>query len=225
MLRPSLASNFATESGTMRLIISHTAVTGKETEKKRHRLFSDVPAADIQPPDGVMSVSLQSIRLCMDISETSPRRRLVVTRSNHSPEEHGTPSFKSEDMTTNHFDMNSVEDTLNRNVSRPAVLVANRKRKRRIMGTSPTTLKTSDRAAASRERDRKILTKPQLQDSLFSTVQSQADVLAMVDSALRLSIRGTINKYPHGLKVKASTFHLGLADVAPILWRSGYLDV
>jgi hypothetical protein len=47
----------------------------------------------------------------------------------------------------------------------------------------------------------------------------------MVDGAMRLSICGTLNRKLVGWKAKASTFRLGLADVAPAIWRTGYLVV
>lgn len=48
----------------------------------------------------------------------------------------------------------------------------------------------------------------------------------LVDGALRLSVTSSINiKSQSGIKIKASTFGLGLAKVAPILWRPGYLLV
>lgn len=55
---------------------------------------------------------------------------------------------------------------------------------------------------------------------------SIANLRMLIDGALRLSIVSSINnKMLPGIKVKASTFGHGLADVAPILWRPGYLLV
>jgi hypothetical protein len=48
------------------------------------------------------------------------------------------------------------------------------------------------------------------------------EVKTMVDGAMRLSVCGS-TKSSAGLKTKANTFSVGLADVAPILWRPGYL--
>jgi hypothetical protein len=56
------------------------------------------------------------------------------------------------------------------------------------------------------------------------TVEEQAEIQSMVDGAMRFSIYGH-NKSPNGLKIKANSFTLGLADIAPALWRPGYLVV
>src|SRR5205085_353617 len=53
----------------------------------------------------------------------------------------------------------------------------------------------------------------------------RTDLYNIVDVSLRLSICGTLNKAANVSKVKASTFRFGLADVAPSIWRNGYLAV
>lgn len=221
MLRPALPSNSIRDSGTIRLNISHATVARKEVGQKHHRLFSDVPATDIGPPEGVISVSLHSVRLCLDILETGPRRKLVVPRSNSSSDER----IKAEDKTMMPFDVDSAGSASSHDAPKPVPFDASRKRKRSVTSMSPTPLKLPRRHADSDERDMRVDLSSQSAHSLSSMMQFQVNVRAMVDSALRLCIRGTISKYPNGLKAKANTFRLGLADVAPALWRSGYIDV
>ena len=49
---------------------------------------------------------------------------------------------------------------------------------------------------------------------------------SIIDGALRLSVHGSFSgRSTCGLRVKANTFRLGLADVAPVLWKPGYLLV
>ncbi|XP_014560758.1 hypothetical protein COCVIDRAFT_23113 [Bipolaris victoriae FI3] len=220
MLRPTLPSNSITDSGTIRFNISHATVARKEVGQKHHRLFSDVPATDIGPPEGVISVSLHSVRLCLDILETGPRRKLVVPRSNSSSDER----IKAEDKTMIPFDVDSAGSASSHDAPKPVPFDASRKRKRSVTSMSPTPLKLPRRHADSDERDMRVDLSSQSAHSLSSMMQFQVNVRAMVDSALRLCIRGTISKYPNGLKAKANTFRLGLADVAPALWRSGYID-
>lgn len=219
-LRPSLPNNSITNSGTIRLNISHATVARKEVGQKHHRLFSDVPATDIRPPEGVLSVSLQSVRLCLDILETSPRRKLVVPRSSPSSDER----IKAEDKTMVLFDIDSTGNAPSHDVTKPVPFDASRKRKRSVASMSLTPLEFPGRHADSGGRDTQVDLSSQSQHRL-SSMQFQAEVQTMVDSALRLSIRGIISKYPNGLKAKANTFRLGLADVAPTLWRSGYTEV
>jgi len=52
------------------------------------------------------------------------------------------------------------------------------------------------------------------------------DLETLIDGAFRTSILGRIkNKMLPGVKVKANAFEVGLADVAPSLWKPGYLSV
>ncbi|EUC46881.1 hypothetical protein COCMIDRAFT_4030 [Bipolaris oryzae ATCC 44560] len=220
MLRPSLPSNPTTNPGTIRLNISHAAVAREEVGQKHHRLFSDVPATDIGPPDDVISVSLHSVRLCLDILEIGPRRKLVVPRSNLSPNER----IEAEDKTMMLFDAESTGNAPSHDVPKPFPFDASRKRKRSVTSMSLTPLESPGRHLNREERDTRVDLSSQAPHSLSSMIQFQADVQSMVDSALRLSIRGTISKHATGLKAKANTFSLGLADVAPALWRSGYME-
>ncbi|ENI00666.1 hypothetical protein COCC4DRAFT_150283 [Bipolaris maydis ATCC 48331] len=220
MLRPSLPNKFITNSGTIRLNISHVAIARKEVGQKHHRLFLDVPATDIGPPEGVLSVSLQSVRLCLDILETGPRRKLVVPRSNSFSDER----IKAEHTTLMLFDIDSTGNASSHDVPKPVRFDTSRKRKRSVTSMPLTPLESPYQHTDRGERDMLVDLRSQSPHSLSSMMKFQADVRAMVDSALRLSIRGTISRYPNELKAKANTFRMGLADVAPALWRSGYMD-
>lgn len=200
MLRPSHPANDITGSGTVRFNIGHAVIDGRETKQKRHRLFSNVPASDVRPPDNAVSVALQSVHLSIDILETTPRRRPIPRRSNSSPSRQEVSKCQADDTAIDLFDPSSTEGS-HCDAPKPTVLASNRKRKRPVIGTSPDRLPLSDR------------------------VLSQTDLRTMVESALRLTIRGTVNKPHNGCKIKASTFRLGLADIAPVLWRGGYPDV
>lgn len=47
----------------------------------------------------------------------------------------------------------------------------------------------------------------------------------MVDAAVRFSVLNTLKGSASGLKVKANTFTARLADIAPVVWRPGFLSV
>ncbi|USP76698.1 hypothetical protein yc1106_03972 [Curvularia clavata] len=200
MLRPSFPARDIADPGTVRLDIGHAVTDGRETEQKRHRLFSNVPASDVRPPDRVVSVALQSIHLSMDILETIPLRRPIPRRSNSYPSRQEAAKPEVGDTATTLFDPESTEDSPHCDALKPTVLALNRKRKRPVIHTPPNHLPLSDRAL------------------------SQTDLRTMVESALRLTIRGTVNKPHNSCKIKASTFRSGLADIAPALWRGGFLD-
>jgi hypothetical protein len=231
MLKPIQRANIAIDPGTIHLDIHHAPHAGIQEEKRRHRLFSGVPAADVRPPEGITGVSLQSVRLCMDVLESSPRRRLTTKRSNLSPGERKPPVLDEEDSNTLLHEM-APDDLLHggyisRNPTSPKA-TASRKRKRSTIEISVSTQSRPLGDADTSKRQRK---RPSTDSSVQrhlrtdSTSSSRTDVASMVDGALRLSICGTLNKTAVGWKVKASTFRLGLADVAPAIWKSGYLVV
>lgn len=66
--------------------------------------------------------------------------------------------------------------------------------------------------------------KPEFREQIPSPSSELEAVKQLIDGAMRLSISGG-NNASTGLKVKANTFAVGLADVAPALWRPGYLTV
>ena len=219
------------DPGTIRLDINHSSVMSMQEGKKRHRIFSDVPAVDIQPPKGIASVSLQSVRMCMYILEASPRRRPAVKLTTSSPGERKLATPEEEDSDTLLYEIEpedlSPDGHINRTSTAPRA-PAYGKRKRLdpddVVSTQSVSLEQAETSKRRRKRStngssvrRKSRTHRKLPD--------QTDVASMVDGALRLSICGTLSKAPIGLKAKASTFRLGLADVAPAMWKTGYLVV
>jgi hypothetical protein len=223
MLKPSLPIDPIVETGTVHLDVSHA--NGADEEQKRHRLFPDVPAADVHPPAGVLSVSLQAIRLTMDVLETSPRRRPAAKRSNTFPGEYKGSGLEVEDSETLLFNMTPVTDASHAG----RTPTASRKRKRPATDVPLTSQSTPIASAVTLKRSRRrpatdsyVQRSPPLDDAGSSNL---LEIENIVDGALRLSICGGLGKSANGLKVKASTFRLGLADVSPALWRSGFLSV
>jgi len=219
------------DPGTIRLDVNHSSVTSMTEGKKHHRIFSDVPAVDIQPPKGIASVSLQSIRICMDILEASPRRRPAVKRTTSTPGERKEATLEEEDSDTLLYEI-ELEDSspvghIDRTSSVPrATTYGKRKRPAAegMVSTQPVSLEQAETSKRRRNRPtndssvrRKSRTNPKLPE--------QIEIASMVDGALRLSISSSLSKAPMGLKAKASTFRLGLADVAPAIWKTGYIVV
>ena len=225
MLKPTLPSNAIIESGTVRLNISHATSPENATQQKRHRLFSGVPATDIRPPEGVMSFRFQSVSLVMDILETSPRRAPKAKQSATSTTEDRPFGSETEETVTHLFDTDPADEAPHPDHADPNAIAASRKRKRPAVDTTPTSLKPLYGTLDSKVRRNWALPDSSLENGSLPTGISPVDLRNMVDLALRLSIRGTLSKCSNGLKVKASTFRSGLADIAPALWRCGYLDV
>jgi len=219
------------DPGTIRLDINHSSVMSMQEGKKRHRIFSDVPAVDIQPPMEMSSVSLQSVRIHMDILEAGPRRRPAVKRTTSSPGERKVATLEEEDSDTLLYEIEPEDISPTGHVNRTSTAPrapAYGKRKRPdpedVVSTQSISLEQAETSKRRRKRStndssvrRKLRTNRKLPE--------QIDVASMVDGALRLSVCGTLSKAPIGLKAKASTFRLGLADVAPAMWKTGYLVV
>jgi hypothetical protein len=231
-LKPSLPVDAAAEPGTIRLEINHANDAGTQEEQKGHRLFPNVPAADVRPPEGVLSVSLQSIHLSLDILKTSPRWKPTAKRLHTSPGERQPMASEPKDSNIPSYEMASVARVPHgHNTSqvpsnpKPA---ANRKRKRLATDTIMTTQpELFERAEISKRSCRLPATDSFVQHSPHpdSASSCHGEIENLVDGALRLSICGVLNKSANGAKAKASTFRLGLADIAPVLWRNGYLGV
>ncbi|KAF7672493.1 hypothetical protein GT037_009524 [Alternaria burnsii] len=194
MLKPTQRTDTAMDPGTIRLDVNHASAMGMQGKKERHRLFLDVPAADIRPPEGIAEISLHTVRLCVDILETSPRRRSTTKRSNSPRSERRVSALDEEESDTLLHEMaseNLLHD-IDTDRSQTAVrALACRKRKRSATETVVSTQSHSPDKDKTLKRPRKRL---------------------IVDSSIQL-----------GWKAKASTFRLGLADVAPAIWRTGYL--
>lgn len=231
MLKPTQRTDTAVDPGTIRLDVNHASVMGMQGKKERHRLFLDVPAADVRPPEGIAEISLHTVRFCMDILETSPRRRSTTKRSNSPRSERRASALDEEDSDTLLHEMAS-EDLLHdidTDRSQTAVrALACRKRKRSATETMVSTQSHSPDKAKKLKRPRKRLivdSSMQRKSRPDFTSSDRINVASMVDGAMRLSICGTLNRKLVGWKAKASTFRLGLADVAPAIWRTGYLVV
>ena len=154
-----------------------------------------------------------------------------MKRTTSSPGEQmvATPEEEDSDALLYEIEHESLSPAghINRTPTAPRA-PAHRKRKRPategVVPTQPVSLELTETSKRRRNRltndssvRRKSRTNPKLPE--------QIEIASMVDGALRLSISGTLSKAPIGLKAKASTFRLGLADVAPAIWKTGYIVV
>ncbi|RAR12496.1 hypothetical protein DDE82_000207 [Stemphylium lycopersici] len=128
------------ESGTVRLNISHATSPENATQQKRHRLFSGVPAADIRPPDDVVSCGFRSVSLVMDILETSPRRGPKVKQPTTSTTDEQPFRSEIEDTVTHLFDADPADEALHHGRIDSNAIAASRKRKRPTVDTTSTSL-------------------------------------------------------------------------------------
>ncbi|KAH3988960.1 hypothetical protein HBH98_184820 [Parastagonospora nodorum] len=218
-LKPTVPCDDMLQDGIAHVAISYADDDSSTNERQRHRILNKVPAAAVRPPEGVSSLQLQVVRFTMDLLES--RQRPQMKRANTMLEETSTQIQSCDD------NKNEDADTLlHETIESPGPAMKGTTRKRKRPGrqapsrTCSTPVSLFDNEAKSNKRAATI-TNPRVPDQDVITEQLM-EIRSMVEGAMRLSIYGN-SKLPAGIKVKANTFGIGLADVAPILWRPGHL--
>ncbi|KAJ4987220.1 hypothetical protein SVAN01_07231 [Stagonosporopsis vannaccii] len=181
--------------GKLRIAVTYAHEGEAPTEKQRHRTLPSTPATDVRPPEGVPSMSLDSILLSVDIFKLPERKK--------------TATGKRLKMSTSNGGLSQP---------RPSGMIDSLE-----LELSGATLFTSP---ASLKRAR-TLALPTIDSGPYSPQVSLdiGDLETLIDGSLQVSILGRINnKMLPGVKLKASTFEVGLADIAPILWKPGFLS-
>jgi hypothetical protein len=236
-LQPTLPTNTLDDVKlkTARFNINHVSNDAQDDTKTRHRLFSNVPAADVQPPEGVPKIALGTIRFCMDILETKQRPQLK--RSRTSPGERCTlkpqadfEQSEERDLLLHALTSTPIPTAQAHLTDAPQLMPPSTARKRKRLGihaamrTSSSSVPSSVRERGSRRRP--VTDHGPMAMPLANLPASEiTETRLLIDGAMRLSVCTNLNKTSNGLKVKANTFAVGLADVAPVLWRPGYLLV
>jgi hypothetical protein len=230
-LKPSICPDDVLRAGMAHIAISHSEHEDATEEKKHHRIFDKVPAADMKPPESMFNIQLQVVRFNVDILE--PRVRLQVKRSNTLPDgiqvesdNAGGKGEQTEDAGAQLHEtfVDPENEQLSASLTTPPI---SRKRKRpgkripsRAISSPVLPLARDARSRRHQEMPKDLRVSDQ---DILTEVQLD-EITLMIDGAMRHSILGA-HKSPTGIKVKANTFVVGLADVAPVLWRPGYLFV
>ncbi|KAH7094570.1 hypothetical protein FB567DRAFT_6487 [Paraphoma chrysanthemicola] len=215
---------------TARFSINHTEHEEIIEERRYHRISSRVPAADTRPPKGVPSIDLGAVHFIMDVLQ--PKQRPSTKRSRPAVSNLGTkrPRSGADGRCGDTFDNMSGDPILQPNVIRQS---------RKLNLQTPTASSTSPEYSQtppntssppnprcsnrlSLQQCKGAAAMAQSQEHLDVAAAEFAELQIMVDGAMRLSVDG-LSKSRSGIKVKASTFHTGLVDVVPSMWRPGYL--
>lgn len=221
-LKPTVPADDVLQDGITHVAINYAEDDSSTNERQRHRILNNVPAAAVRPPESVPSLQLQVVRFTMDLLES--RQRPQMKRANTVPHETSTK--------TQNYDDNKNEDAdtlLHEATESPghAMKGTIRKRKRPGRQAPSRTYSTPVSLFNSGDRSNKRaanLASPCVHDQDVITEEQLMEIQSMVEGAMRLSIYGN-SKLSAGIKVKANTFGIGLADVAPIMWRPGYIAV
>ncbi|KZM19220.1 hypothetical protein ST47_g9590 [Ascochyta rabiei] len=215
------------EPGKLRITVNHSSDHTVSSVKQRHRILPNVSAADVRPPEGVPVFFLDSVLLSIDVFEivqqkkaTTAKRLKTLTNINsllQPAKSQGSEDIEREGWGALSLD---VEDTIPLPASSPTT------KRSRSSASSPT--RTASFAGRASWNCPFIASTSDLQKRTPNSRSniSIAGLQTLVDGALRLSVMGSINsKLVPGIKVKTSRFGPGLAEIAPALWKSGYLLV
>lgn len=237
-LKLSVPINFEPHDGKARFTVRHTDDEILREGTKRYRLYQNVSGVDVQPPPGFPSVALDTVHFAMDFIETkqrAPSKRPKISSGDWQAYPRGR------DASINH--VQGFEQHVQKEV--PAYLVmlpedlreASEEASKLSTKSKHGTMESQDitntncipgdlpfMAGGNVETCSKDY-RNSSGDSSGLLGSERLAVGALVDGALRLSASGGIGKSSNGLKVKANTFRISLADVAPILWRPGCLQV
>lgn len=239
MLKPSLSRIPTLEPGVIRLDICHVDRTSGIEGQKYHKVLYDVPQADINPPAEIPTAALQEVRLLVNLLETRQLLRPVMKRPRTSQVESLSFGFPrpQETMTVDDEDLDELLP--NHNVSRttkehdevthPSYGSSKRKRKRGRLAITNSVKSDipgidSPRADGPHEHQ-----KPESSQGPGADMAHPEDnfqhIQNLIEGALRVSICGSLGKLTNGLRINANTFRRSLADIMPVVWRPGYLQV
>jgi hypothetical protein len=221
-------------NGVVRIAIGHSDDGGSNAERSRHRILNNVPNADLQPPESMVNIKVRSVRFSMDILEV--KQRLQLRRSGTSSTERGACSTRNKEAIEQIGKFGTLSNEVtpgdrDGKLESSTQLSSSRstspgKKRKRSSSHSPsrtnclTTLPTINGTKPCGWHP--TSSEPPLTGLNIATKEQLAEIRTLIDTAMRLSVYGVV-KSSGGIKIKANTFAVGLADVAPALWKPGFL--
>ncbi|KAF1960280.1 hypothetical protein CC80DRAFT_532772 [Byssothecium circinans] len=239
-LQLSLPLELHPQPGRIHINIAQLRGDTDADTKKGHRIYADVPSADVKPPEGMPTASLQSIHFALVFSEsraksTSARQKLQKQqRGNAAARPNGGGMHQ---VRSGAPDMSAEEDPETVGSSdgelllpgqELSLLTQSRKRKRPL--ALPNRLSPSQAQVLTMPAHQKESRRPHTGSAVpvvcaeITDIPESQLIQDFVDAAVRLSVFGTLRGTAAGCKIKANTFAGGLAEVAPTLWRPGYIE-
>lgn len=185
----------------------------------------------VKPPEGTPIVRFDSVDFVISIFETQDRRALRK-RAKHVLPRQTDHSGKAEDHVhetkylLNH-ERRSRSGFETVEFSRPNADHEASDESRAKSGAQRSSTSPVNSIPSARGKKKRALTLSELpMVSVTNPKTSEVDQLAgLTDVALRYSICLGVKGSSLGPKIKASTFVYGLTDIAPALWRAGYVSV
>lgn len=227
MLQPSIPDDCVPEAGTVRLNIRPTIDGGQLKVQWHNKALYTTPDVKIRPPEGIYVVTLDSVYFTMAFLESSQCTK--VTNKRQKTDLNNSLSLSSTPESCENINKETGDVLLYEDTDLATATLGHEKRKR-PGADSYLKAKLSqtlfDQGPGTMHCSSAKLSPSRPKASWSSYGLDQEAIEQMINGGFRLAVNGVLgNKYLFGLKVKANTFRLGLADIAPALWRPGYLDV
>lgn len=224
------------KSGRVQLKVSHTRTDLDVEEKRSHRLSSDVPFADVKPPDGVPICALRAVCLSIEISRTKQAPRSKRARCPIERENEGEGKGNKTALLQDHWYLWGLEELpqpcswpgdvilLSGRTDPPKVTFVQLGDKKEVPIFTPNDL---TRTSCLRKRLAESALH-EVNSTVDSTVEQHSElnfgqIMELLDAAVRMTICRNPLKISSGVKVKASSFGARLAEIAPSLWSPDYL--
>ncbi|KAF3007834.1 hypothetical protein E8E13_010694 [Curvularia kusanoi] len=222
-LQPAIPDERTLGPGKLRLLVNYAIGTAAVTAGPHKGILPDVPAAELQPPEGIYSLTLDSIEISADIFQPTPQRKFVRTKRPRTPKDLDV-AWEARFSQPTGDASDAVTDAPSSGILEAVPLAPGRKR------PIASTTERPNSSPAEPVSEKRTKTPPgQRRSKALGERQNPepnlgcAGLRLLIDGALRLSVLSTIsNKLFPDLKVKANTFELGLMDIAPCLWRPDY---
>ncbi|KAH9881170.1 hypothetical protein J1614_001665 [Plenodomus biglobosus] len=204
LLEPQPSHHAATSPGTIRLSLGRVKFEEADAGQKRRRSPTQVPVADVRPPDSVATVNLQVIRLCMSVLEPrqsarSTGKRLRVSISKDAPEH-----------------------------PEPEIHLVGQKRRRLARSYCLDRASQAYRVSLTEDSNETpaycVQDEPELGLQETKANYDASLIQDLVEGAMRIAISGSLGKSSNGTKVKANTIRRSLSDIAPSLWKPGLVQ-
>ncbi|KAF2275128.1 uncharacterized protein EI97DRAFT_468097 [Westerdykella ornata] len=214
--------------GQIRISIAHHRNVDENTTPARHRLGVNVPSADIKPPEMVPVISLNSVRLSLDILQPRPASKakkrkmsrdanqklgtLIDAGSDNSNNAQAALLDSSVTMVSNMQQQHFEEEILLESSVSPSNNQSNPWDN--PVSISPHQVKKRCYAVSYESKSTNSGGQP----------VEVADISAMVDAAMRISVCRNPSRVSGGVKIVTSTFSATLSEVCPALFTPHYLQ-
>ena len=189
-------------------------------------------------PEGITSNSIQSVHFSIVLAENRTRSISSRQRQQKQPNRGGSARSESERVIRN--PKNKPSDAASTDGSEPVGILNNDM-------SFPNEESPPSTQTCKRKRPITLVSKQSLHDPVTNCLGKKQKsctvsgvsidptgplgspefqlIQDLIDAAVRLSVFGTLRGSTSGCKIKANTFSRALAEIAPALWRPGYINV